>query len=300
MKPAGKLAALDWPARARQPQRRWHEPLIAPRQHRWAVLVALLLHAVFVVLIWLGMRPAPVKPPAVTAPTEVMQVRFITQAPPANQPPPPALPPAPPRPRVVPKSREPLTKGAMVVQSAPTSALAVRLYGEQGQPLLPAAAASAPVAAYVQRMPQGDAQIMQHRSAVTYQPTRFAKDWTGNSDAIDNALQKLVDHTTVTKTVRLPGGIRIHCAVSLAMLAGGCGGEPPPPPSAKDGDARLNMAPARSLDGMSHGPKPPGVQACIAMYRAGKPLAYGCPVDTPDRSVDAELRERAGKQAAGH
>jgi len=37
------------------------------------------------------------------------------------------------------------------------------------------------------------------------------------------------------------------------------------------------------------------VEACIAMYRAGKPLAYGCPVDTPDRAVDAELREHAAK-----
>ncbi|MFA6228777.1 MAG: hypothetical protein WC617_01220 [Rhodanobacter sp.] len=275
--------------------------MIAPRQHRWALLVALLLHAVFVVLIWFGMRPAVVKPPAVTTPAEVMQVRFITLAPPANQPPPPAMPPpAPPTPRIVPKSREPLTRGAMVVQPAPAPVQPVQLYDENGQPRLPAAAASAPVAGYVQRMPQGDTQIMQHRSAVTYQSTRFAKDWTGNSDVIDNALQKLVDHTTVTRTVRLPGGIRIHCAVSLAMLAGGCGGEPPPPPSAKDGDARLNMAPARSLDGMSHGPRPPSVEACIAMYRAGKPLEYGCPVDTPNRSVDAELRERAGKKAGGH
>lgn len=285
--------------RASRLQRRRQDLSIDPRPHRWALLVALLLHVVFVLLIWLGMRPAVVKPPAVTAPTEVMQVRFITLAPPAKHPPPPVLPPAPPRPRIVPKTREPLAKGAMVVQTAPAPAQPVQLYDENGQPLLPAAGSSAPVAAYVQRMPQGDTQVMQHRSAVTYQPTRFAKDWTNNSDVIDNALQKLVDHTTVKKTVRLPGGIRIHCAVSLAMLAGGCGGDPPSPPSAKDGDARLNMAPARSLDGMPHGPTPPSVAACIAMYRAGKPLAYGCPVDTPDRSVDAELREHAGKKAGG-
>lgn len=293
------MAAPDWLVRVRQQRRRRQAPSITPRQHRLALLVALLLHAVFVVLIWFGMRAPTVKPSAVTAPTEVMQVRFITLAPPAEKPPPPALPP-PPAPRIVPKIREPQAKGAMVVQSPPTPVQPVRLYDKQGQPLLPAAAASAPVAGYVQRMPQGDTRIMQHRSAVTYQPTRFAKDWVNNTDAIDSALQKLVDHTTVTKTVRLPGGIRIHCAVSLAMLAGGCGGEPPPPPSAKDGDARLNMAPARSLDGMPHGPKPPSVAACIAMYRAGKPLAYGCPVDTPNRSVDAELREHAAKKTGGH
>ena len=302
MTPASRLAALDWPARARQPQRRWRESAIAPRQHRLALLLVVLLHAVFVVLVWLGMRPSVVTPPAVTTAAEVMKVRFITLAPPTNKPPPPAMlpPPPPPRPRVVPKTREPLARDAMVLQPPPAPAKPVQLYDEHGLPLLPAAAASAPIAGYVQRMPQGDTQIMQHRSAVAYQPTRFDDDWGGKGSAIDSALQKLVDHTTVKKTVRLPGGIRIHCAVSLAMLAGGCGGDPPPPPSAKDGDVRLNMAPARSLDGHSHGPSPPSVEACIAMYRAGKPLEYGCPVDTPIRSVDAERRERAGRKAGGH
>ncbi|MHB1271965.1 MAG: hypothetical protein ACYCZD_04200 [Rhodanobacter sp.] len=74
---------------------------------------------------------------------------------------------------------------------------------------------------------------------------------------------------------------------------------PPAPPSAKEGDERLSMAPARPLAIDPHAPAPPGVEACIAMYRAGQPLAPGCPVDTPDRSVDAELRTR-GAGAAGH
>ncbi len=139
---------------------------------------------------------------------------------------------------------------------------------------------------------------MQHDSPIKYQPTRFEQDWNAGGSAVDDALQKLVDKTTVKKTIRLPGGARIHCAVSLGMLAGGCGGDPPPPPPPKDGDERLNMAPARSLDGHAHGFIPPSVEACIAMYRAGKPLAHGCPVDTANRSVDAELRERAAKGAA--
>jgi hypothetical protein len=94
--------------------------------------------------------------------------------------------------------------------------------------------------------------------------------------------------------------VRIHCAISIAMLAGGCGGDPPAPPSAKDGDARLSMAPAKPLDGAAYAPKPPTEDACIAMYRAGKPLAWGCPVDTPNRAVDAELRERAAGAARTH
>ena len=35
-----------------------------------------------------------------------------------------------------------------------------------------------------------------------------------------------------------------------------------------------------------HAPPPPSVAACIALYRAGKPLAWGCPADTPNRAVE--------------
>src|SRR6185312_10596339 len=108
----------------------------------------------------------------------------------------------------------------------------------RAQPLLPATTSTAPTPGYVQRMPQGDTQVMQHDGPVKYRATRFEKDWDVGGNTVDSALQKLVDKTTVKKTIRLPGGIRLHCAVSLAMLAGGCGGDPPPPPSAKDGDER--------------------------------------------------------------
>ena len=60
------------------------------------------------------------------------------------------------------------------------------------------------------------------------------------------------------------------------------------------------MAPAKPLDGNAHAPKKPDEAACIAMYRAGKPLAWGCPVDTPNRAVDAELRERAAGANRSH
>jgi hypothetical protein len=36
------------------------------------------------------------------------------------------------------------------------------------------------------------------------------------------------------------------------------------------------------------------------MYRDGKPLAQGCPVDTPNRAVDEELRERKAARGSGH
>ena len=41
------------------------------------------------------------------------------------------------------------------------------------RPLLPASAASAATPGYVQRMPQGDTQVMQHADPVKYQATRF-------------------------------------------------------------------------------------------------------------------------------
>jgi hypothetical protein len=145
---------------------------------------------------------------------------------------------------------------------------------------------------------------MQHSSPVKYQATRFDKDW-GRTSPVTDALQKAVDKTTVKHTFHPLPGVRIHCAVSLAMLAGGCGGDPPPPPSPKDGDTRLNMAPA-PLARNPNAPKPPSLAECIAMYRAGKPLADGCPSDTPYRATDAamreeqEQRERRAKQLPAH
>lgn len=255
-----------------------------------------LLHGLFALVVWQQMRPPTIR--VLPAPAEVLQVRFILRASPtAAAPPPPATPPPH---RVPPRVPEPPAKGAMTLQAPASVPAAPRLYDDNGQPLLPAAAASAPAPDYVQRLPQGDPRIMQHRSPIPYRATRFEKDWNSNSNAFDSALQKLVDKTTVKKTVHLPGGVRIHCGVSVAMLAGGCGGDAPPPPSAKSGDERLSMAPAKPLAGDAQAPPKPSEDACIAMYRAGKPLAWGCPVDTASRAVDAELRERAAGAARGH
>ena len=269
-------------------------------------MVAALLHVLFVWVTWQEMRPPPMPPVVHVQRYEELQVRFIERAPaPVAEPPPPTPPPlaAPPPPRVVLKHIEPVSKDAMTVQlpAAPASAPPPQLFDKNGQALLPATSGSAPVSpesGYVQGRPTGDTQIMQTKDVVKYQSTRFNDDW-GKGNVVDRALQKAVDKTTVTHTFNLPKGVHIHCGISLAMLAGGCGGDPPAPPSAKDGDERLNMAPAQSLAPEPNAPKPPSVEACIAMYRAGQPLADGCPVDTPSRAVDAELRERAAG-AGGH
>jgi hypothetical protein len=298
-RPQHGLTPLDASTRALLRQMHWRK---SPRDRRqvWpALVVAVLLHALFVMVIWHAMRPALLADAVHVRHEEAMQIRFIESTPAPGAPPPPAAPSLPSRPaaptRIVapPKVREPAAKDAMTIQPPPPKpATAASLFDKEGQPVLPAAASTPapPTPGYVQRMPQGDTKVMSHDNPVTYQATRFDGDWAKGS-AVDQALQKVVDKATVKKTVRLPGGVRVHCAVFL--LFGGCSGEPPAPPSAKDGDERLSMAPAKSLAPDPHPPTPPTVEACIALYRDGKPLGWGCPVDTPSRAIDEEARERA-------
>jgi hypothetical protein len=281
-------------------QLRWRK---APRDHRrlWVALaIALILHVIFVTIVWYEMKPGVRQLEAIQVqPETAIQVRLIfhTSVGP-HAPPPPATPP----PR---SAREPVSKNAMTVhlpEPAPTlasipppasasSASQPTLFDRTGRIILPANASSAPAAPaeeYVQRAPQGDTQIMRDRDPVKYKPTALDPYWRKNTNAIDDALQKAVEKTTVTKTIELPKGIRIRCGISLAALSGGCGGaDPPPPPPSTDGDERLNMAPAPLV---KSAPKPnaPNLATCIADYKVGKPLPYGCPVDTPARAVDTQ------------
>ncbi len=299
--PDGGLAPLDGPTLARLRQRRWREPQHDRRQRWLAIVVAVPLHLLFVVAIWYGMRPRPT-PAVATRTDEVLRIRFITRSPiPMVETPPMQDLPPPPKPRVRPRLPEPVAKEAMTLQlPTPKPATAARLYDEHGQPLLPAAAASAPVPGYVQNQPQGDARIMQHTDPIKYKATRFEKYFPPPDETAGGAaVRHVVDAVLKSKDVNLPGGVHLKCMTVLGIPTPNCI-NPPAPPSAKDGDERLSMAPARPLDGEAHAPKPPSVEACIAMYRAGKPLEPGCPVDTPNRSVDAELRERAASAARGH
>jgi hypothetical protein len=287
--------------RAVPPRRRDDEPA-RERQWRWlALVVAVVLHGLFMLAIWYGMRPPPIAAPTEMHADEVLQVRFITRVPASHAAPPDMqAPPPPPKARALPKRSEPVAKNAMTLQvPTPKPAAAARLYDEHGQPLLPAASASAPAPGYVQRLPQGDTRVMQHADPIKYKATRFEQyfpppDETAGGAAVRHA----VDAVVKSKDVDLPGGVHLKCMTVLGIPTPNCI-NPPAPPSAKDGDERLSMAPAKPLDGEAHAPKKPDEAACIAMYRAGKPLAWGCPVDTPNRAVDAELRERAAG-ARGH
>ncbi|TPG11351.1 hypothetical protein EAH75_10540 [Rhodanobacter glycinis] len=284
------------------PQRSGREPGHDHRQHWLALVVAVLLHAVFVVAIWYGMRPPPTTALAQAQPDEVLQVRFIASTPNTlAEPPPLQAPPPPSKPRVLPRRPEPVAKNAMTLQlPTPRPAAAAHLYDEHGQPLLPAAATSAPEPGYVQHLPQGDARVMQHTDPIKYKATRFEQYFPPPGETAGGAaVRHVVDAVVKSQDVDLPGGVHLKCMTVLGIPTPNCI-NPPAPPSAKDGDERLSMAPASPLDGAAHAPKKPAEEACVAMYRAGKPLVWGCPVDTPNRAVDAELRDRAAGAARAH
>lgn len=314
------LAPLDGPTRALLHQLRWRK---APpdRRRRWVVLgVVLGLHGLFALLTWHEMQWR--YPPEAERKREgALQVRLIPRppaaAPVAAMPPPPPLPVqplAPPASAVVAKPppivHEAPAKNAMTVTlppaPAPAPAPVPQLYDASGQPIVPAVVStvpSAPTPGYVQQMPQDAAKVMQHSSPITYNPTRFEKDWhKSGGSSVDDALKKAVDSTTVDHTFHIAPGVRIHCAISFAALSGGCGGDPPPPPPSNDGDMRMSMAPASSLAPGTPQAPTHSIDECIAIYRAQKPLPYGCPIDTPTRSVDAEMQERANHQgdSGGH
>jgi len=304
------LAPLDGATRALLHELRWREP---PRdRRRWwgALALTLLLHALFGALTWYEMQPhAP--PVASMSADDVLQVRLIASAPmPAAAPPPPPALPAPASPRAAaPKAapparvtRELVDRQAMTV-SLPATAPPPRLYRPDGGLRVspPAASSTAPPAYVAGILQGGDRQVLRHDAGDRYRSkdTRFAPYFPPPGEsAVDTAISKVIEKTVKTGTVHLPKGVRIHCATVLFILPVGCGGDPPAPPPPNDGDERLSMAPA-PLTKSPHTPKPPSVDQCIAIYRADKPLPYGCPVDTPSRAADAEMRERA-RGSSGH
>ncbi|HUW53843.1 MAG TPA: hypothetical protein VMV99_10550 [Rhodanobacter sp.] len=279
--------AMLWQLRGRKPP---------PDRRQWwlALTVVVLLHGLFMLLIWREMRPPAVSSVVHLRLDESMQLRFVASAPAATVKPAPAMrpPPAPPPPAPVIRTHEPAAPDAMTVQlPAPRPPpRALRLYDRDGQPLLPAQAASAPAAGSPALA--GDAQIMRHTDPVKYRATRFEQYFPPPDETLGGAAVRHVVEAVVKSTaVDLPRGIHLKCTTVLGIPIPNCI-NPPAPPSAKEGDERLSMAPAKPLAIDPHAPAAPGVAACIAMYRAGQPLAPGCPVDTPNRSVDAELRAR--------
>jgi hypothetical protein len=286
---------------------RGRPPPREPWRFRLVLGVVLALHVLFGSVAWWEMRPQPEREVVRVRLDDALQVRFIEQPRPAAPVPPPSMPaPAPPAPPppVRERPRPDAMTASLPAPAASSPPAPLRLFDRTGQPLLPARATSsaAPAPGYVQRMPQGDSRVMSHDSPIKYQATRFEKGFPPPDETIvGQGIRRALSATrsNENESVGLGHGIHLKCKTLFGIPTPMCG-LPPAPPSKKDGDERLDMAPpplAREL-----APPQRELSGCIALYRAGKPLPHGCPVDTPQRAVDAECGEakRAGKPLPPH
>jgi hypothetical protein len=264
-------------------------PSFVARPRWWLLVVVVLLHVLFLLV---ARQALLTKVPPQLPVSPALQARFvpILLTPQPAAPPPVTLPKrrAAQRPAVVARPRSDVHATAV----APPPTLLLR--DRAGQVLLPAHSASTGATPdYVQRVPQGDTRIMHNVDPVPYQATRFEQYFPPPDESAGGALVRHVGEALLkTREVDLPRGVHLKCKTLLGIPTFDCM-MPPAPPSAKDGDARLSMAPAKPLAVDPQAPPPPSVAACIALYRAGKPLAWGCPADTPNRAVDEELHQRA-------
>lgn len=67
--------------------------------------------------------------------------------------------------------------------------------------------------------------LMEHRSALVYEATRFDKDWKPDQDLLTELLTKAVEATTKEVRIPMPGNPRatLVCRVSILAMGGGCG-----------------------------------------------------------------------------
>lgn len=245
-------AELDLPelAYVRASQR----AVVPPARRRWLLLALVMLaHLALGWLAYLVLRPAidQRRLGNAIAITLIEPASELPPAPPMVPPPPLEGQAAPPRP--VPYV--PPAKGAIQAEMQGVKSPPLDLYNRNGAVRVPPTSA-APEPGY--RTPELKAShIYDGKSPITYQPTRFNDAWapvnqTLGGKAMDK-VERVIEKTTIKKTVHLPGGINVHCAVNpLLALAGnliGCGGDPPPPPPDNDKDIRLSLPPPKTLTG---------------------------------------------------
>lgn len=244
---AAELPDLPW---VRLTQRK--EP---PRDRRSLWLLIALVIAAHVLLGWVAyviLRPTPYSRDE----SGVIAVSLIESG--SALPPPPSLVPPPPlqgqptaparRLHYVPPAKGAISATLEGVQGPP-----LQLYESNGQVRLPPGGASKPAPAYTTPEIEGS-RISGGKSPLPYKPTRFNRDWAPDKESlgqktIGRAVDKAIEKTTVQKTVRLPGGIRLHCALSPLALFAGCKGDDPQPPPSNDDDIRLSMPPPETLAG---------------------------------------------------
>jgi hypothetical protein len=270
--------------------------------------LVLALHMLFALMLWSAMQPASVDS------DQVVIVRLLddTSMPRATPPPaPPTLPElvSPQQaaaPRVSPVSHEKPRRDAMVMQDhaaapAPTASVAtsaaINLFNKDGSIRLPPAPTDTSEARSVEAKPikpADDRQIMQHANYVHYKPTRFDKYFPPPNETAGGAVGRHIGDAIKAMAKSMCDPAKRSTASNLLC------GAPPLPPSPKDADERLNL-PSPSLVGDPHPVKSLPLSTCIAEYNDGKPLSYGCPINTPDLAFQAEMRVcidlfRAGKR----
>lgn len=255
-----------------------------------------LLHVLFAVLTQLALRSPEEHFPAQN--DTALQMRFVPILT-TPEPPPPPPPPPPPSPNRAPAhperaSREPSAQVARAATvGAPAAPAPLHLYTMDGRIVMPATGASSKAPPTPETL-KGDAQVMRNYDPLHYKPTPFNQYFPPVDESAGQAVvRRIVDTLVKTKDVDLTQRLHVQCKTVLGIPTPDCH-MPLPGPSPKAGDERLSMAPAGPATVVPATPKP-SVAKCIDIYRAGKPLPWGCPVDTPARAVDAELKARRAR-----
>lgn len=229
-------------------------PVRRDRRPLWMLLALVLLaHAVLGWLVWRFIHPARDRQDDKHVIAVMLIEPSANPAPPPRFAPPPGREPArPPPPRFV--HHEAPAKGAIQARLQGAREPVLQLYRSNGEIRIPPGAAStASVPDYRAAEIKGS-RIDSGKSPIPYTPTRFDKDWAPDHESlgartVGRAVDKVIDKTTLKKTVHLPGGIKLHCAVSPLALFAGCSGDDPQPPPKNDDDIRLSMPPPETLTG---------------------------------------------------
>jgi len=289
-------------------RRSWRQPLPTRRVQMLVLALVLALHVLFALMLWSAMQPAPAENDQVLIVQLLDNPRLPRAAPPPAPPTLPKLvsPQQAAAPRVRPESHEKPRPDAMAMQdhaAAPMPAAsaappaATSLFAKDGSVRLPPALTNtsvAPSAEAKPAKPADDRRIMQHDDYMHVKHTRFDKYFPPPNETAGGAVGRHIGNAIQAIAKSMCDPSKRSTASNLLC------GAPPLPPSPKDADERLNLPPP-SLVGDPHPIKSLPLSTCIAEYNDGKPLSYGCPINTPDLAFQAEMREcidlfRAGKR----
>ena len=213
---------------ARLRTRHWRQAPRARRPSRVPLLLALALHALFAAMVWQALRTTlPLSEP----PNHALVARFVPIVLPERVVRP--EPGVPVKPRTVTPRRTVEPPPPRQRPDAADVTTTATLYDRDGQPLLPppAPGASTATPGYVQRLPQGDAQVMRHANPLPYQPTRLDPYFPPPDESAGGAaVRKLKDAVVGSKAVDLPGGIHLKCKTLLGIPTPDCADPPAPQP----------------------------------------------------------------------